>query len=389
MLKLLKVKCLTSVWWGTGLNPHWLHTVVLHSVHVLILLASLEPILSSTLHNGQLVLPSPGAGFWGGLGAVTCLISAFFSTGFSAYCPACGLVSPILEACATADPLRDVGGVVLAEVWETMDAFREVGVVAEGSSCIVELIKLDAELNIEDPKPRTFPDTAETDCGDGDRDLAVSVKPPKPNSFPVVDSDGIEEAGCALGLLNPKPKKLDSCFGGSVCESGADFTGDLSDSFKSVSVSLSLFESDVSFIWDDAGCAFMLVSGGFGEAETDSFFWTSTETGILVLSGMATAWISFLVSATSGTSVETIDGVPGVIRSVFGGSAEMETFSDCSRVFIFGGPCGSIPFNARCVWQFKQSHSLTCKERLKGILELFLPWYWCNIDMRLILYGDH
>ncbi len=143
---------------------------------------------------------------------MTCLISAFFSAGFSASCPACGLVSPILlEACATADPLRDVGGVVLAEVWETMDAFREVGGVVEGSSC---KIKLDAELNIEDPKPRTFP---ETDCGDGDRDLAVSVKPPKPKSFPVVDSDGLEEAGWALGPLNPKPKKLESCFGGSAC----------------------------------------------------------------------------------------------------------------------------------------------------------------------------
>lgn len=176
---------------------------------------------------------------------MTCLISAFFSAGFSASCPACGLVSPI---CTTADSLQDVGGVVLAEVWETVDAFREVGGVVEGSSCTAELIKLDAELNIEDPKPRTFPETAETDCGDGDRDLAVSVKPPKPKSFPVVDSDGLEAAGCTLGPPNPKPKKLDSCFGGSACEGGVAFSGDLSDSFKSMSDFLFFFESDVSFI---------------------------------------------------------------------------------------------------------------------------------------------
>lgn len=94
--------------------------------------------LSSTLHNGQLVLTSLGAGFCGGLGSVTCLVSGFFSTVFSTFCTACGLVSPtggiLLESGVTADPLRDEGGVVLADTWETVDPFREVGGVMEDSS---------------------------------------------------------------------------------------------------------------------------------------------------------------------------------------------------------------------------------------------------------------
>lgn len=82
------------------------------------------------------------------------------------------------------EPFLEEGGVeVLAEIWETVEPFREFGGVVEGSSWTAE-IKLDAELRNEEPKPRTFPETEEAPgCGEGERDRA----PPK-----------------------PKPKKLDS-----------------------------------------------------------------------------------------------------------------------------------------------------------------------------------
>lgn len=90
------------------------------------------------------------------------------------------------------EPFLEEGGVeVLAEDWEMVEPFREVGGVVEGSSWTAE-IKLDAELRNEEPKPRTFPETEEAaGCGEGERDRA----PPK-----------------------PKPKKLDSSsfLGGSV-----------------------------------------------------------------------------------------------------------------------------------------------------------------------------
>ncbi len=53
-------------------------------------------------------------------------------------------------------------GVVLFKVWETVDPLREVGGVLEGSSWTAEEIRLDAELRKEEPKPSTFPETADT-----------------------------------------------------------------------------------------------------------------------------------------------------------------------------------------------------------------------------------
>ncbi len=89
-----------------------------------------------------------------------------------------------MEPLVASEPFLEEGGVeVLAEVWEMVEPFREVGGVVEGSSWTAE-IKLDAELRNEEPKPRTFPDAEEAPgCGEGERDRV----PPK-----------------------PKPKKLDS-----------------------------------------------------------------------------------------------------------------------------------------------------------------------------------
>ena len=61
--------------------------------------------------------------------------------------------------CAT-DALREAGGVGVIFA-ETVEPLREVGGVVEGSSWTADEIKLDAELRKEDPKPRTFPETAE------------------------------------------------------------------------------------------------------------------------------------------------------------------------------------------------------------------------------------
>lgn len=99
------------------------------------------------------------------------------------------------------EPFLDEGGVViLAEVWEMVDPFREVGGVVEFSSWVAE-IRFDAELRNEEPNPKTFPETEEAPgCGEGERDRA----PPK-----------------------PKPKKLDSSsfLGGSVFDGGSLLAG--------------------------------------------------------------------------------------------------------------------------------------------------------------------
>lgn len=68
---------------------------------------------------------------------------------------------------------------------------------------------------MEDPRPKTFPETEEPDCGKG-----VSVKPPKPKTFPVLVSAGLVGVDCDLVLPNPNPKKPDSCF--ELSNSGAE-----------------------------------------------------------------------------------------------------------------------------------------------------------------------
>jgi len=136
----------------------------LQSVQVLKLGGSLViPALQSgqILGSGKGVLSTSTDTDWSGFDLTEDLLARLSDSDIfvSCFCVVGCFMSPVFVVCGTAGLFRDVGGV---ELWETVEALREVGGVVDVSSCTAEDIKLDAELRKEDPKPRTFPETADT-----------------------------------------------------------------------------------------------------------------------------------------------------------------------------------------------------------------------------------